>query len=214
MTEPSDRPAPRFADDPDRLLSYAELAQWANAPERTVRQWVYRGDGPPALRIGRYRRFRVRDVLTWLDTRYVQEPPRPPPRTPPEPPSGGSRNPVLRWDLTPPPQPDDLRRGAEHAANAALAANAASSQVSHGAGSAATGAATARQAPDIAAPAAYDASRRTYAAPDAAPFPPHLTGGNKDHAANAANAATTAHLLCSPDVDTAEFAAEPFEDAP
>lgn len=57
----------RLADDPDRLLTYGHVATIALVPERSVRGWVAKGTGPPALRLGRHVRFRVRDVLAWLD---------------------------------------------------------------------------------------------------------------------------------------------------
>jgi excisionase family DNA binding protein len=60
-----------LASDPDRLLSYAEFAEWAGVPERTARSWVASGDGPRAIRLGRHVRIRVADALAWLDTRYV-----------------------------------------------------------------------------------------------------------------------------------------------
>lgn len=61
----------RFGADPDRLLSYSEFANWVHAPERTVRKWVADGSGPPVIKVGRYRRIRVRDALNWLDSSYV-----------------------------------------------------------------------------------------------------------------------------------------------
>lgn len=63
----------RLADDPDRLWTYAEFAEWANVSERTAREWVAKGVGPAVLVLGRYRRIRVRDALAWLDGRYRQE---------------------------------------------------------------------------------------------------------------------------------------------
>lgn len=55
--------------DPDALWTYGELAEFAQVPERTVRQWVYQGKGPRVTRMGRHARIRVRDVLAWLDAR-------------------------------------------------------------------------------------------------------------------------------------------------
>lgn len=61
----------RLADDPDRLWTYAEFAEWAGVPERSARQWVADGNGPRVIGIGRYRRIRVGDALEWLNTKYV-----------------------------------------------------------------------------------------------------------------------------------------------
>lgn len=58
---------PLRADDPDRLIGYAELSEWTDVPERSVRAWVSSGTGPTPIRLGRHVRFRVRDVLAWLD---------------------------------------------------------------------------------------------------------------------------------------------------
>ncbi|MCF7550488.1 AlpA family transcriptional regulator [Pseudonocardia sp. WMMC193] len=67
----TDTPAARLADDPDRLWNYREFAAWAGVAERTARDWIARGNGPRVLAIGKHRRIRVGDALTWLDTRYV-----------------------------------------------------------------------------------------------------------------------------------------------
>lgn len=64
-------PLVRLRDDPDRLLSYGEFAEWVGVPERTARKWIADGTGPRVLTIGRYRRIRVADALAWLDTRYL-----------------------------------------------------------------------------------------------------------------------------------------------
>lgn len=62
---------PGFSADPDRLLTYAEFAEWVTVPERTARDWVAAGTGPRVVQAGRHRRIRVSDALAWLDTRYV-----------------------------------------------------------------------------------------------------------------------------------------------
>lgn len=59
----------QWADDPDRLLDYAGVAQWVGVPERSIRKWIAAGTGPAPIRLGRHIRFRVRDVLAWLDQR-------------------------------------------------------------------------------------------------------------------------------------------------
>ena len=62
----------RLSEDPDRLLTYGELAEWVQVPERTVRKWVAEGAGPRVIAIGRHRRIRASDALAWLATRYVE----------------------------------------------------------------------------------------------------------------------------------------------
>jgi predicted DNA-binding transcriptional regulator AlpA len=51
------------ADSP--FLTLDELAERYQVPVATVRYWRNRGTGPKAVKIGRYLRFRIEDVLTW-----------------------------------------------------------------------------------------------------------------------------------------------------
>jgi excisionase family DNA binding protein len=53
----------------DRLLSSQELADYLRVPLNTVYVWQARGTGPDAIRVGRYTRYRMTAVRTWLDTR-------------------------------------------------------------------------------------------------------------------------------------------------
>lgn len=48
-------------------LTIEELATLLHVPVRTIYAWRSRGKGPPAYRIGRYLRFRVAEVETWVD---------------------------------------------------------------------------------------------------------------------------------------------------
>ena len=64
-------PTVRLSDDPDRLLTYGELASCVRVPERTVRKWVAEGTGPRVIAVGRHRRIRASDALAWIDTLYV-----------------------------------------------------------------------------------------------------------------------------------------------
>jgi excisionase family DNA binding protein len=58
------------AGGPSRLLSVDELAAYLGVPKKTVygcwRQWGLRG-----YRVGRYLRFRERQVEEWLQSREV-----------------------------------------------------------------------------------------------------------------------------------------------
>ena len=64
MTTP---PAPDLGDDPDRLLTQAEVrALLRGISDRTLRQWAAVGDAPPAIRLGKHVRYRVGDYRAWL----------------------------------------------------------------------------------------------------------------------------------------------------
>jgi len=54
-----------------RLLTVAELAEFLQKPKATIYAWKYRGEGPPAIRVGRTLRFRESDVNAWLDRQAV-----------------------------------------------------------------------------------------------------------------------------------------------
>jgi excisionase family DNA binding protein len=57
------------------FLSVDELAERYAVPAATIHQWLHKGTGPRSLKIGRYRRFRVADVLAWEDSRADQPQP-------------------------------------------------------------------------------------------------------------------------------------------
>ena len=57
------------AMDENRLLSATELADYLAVPVATLYAWRYRGEGPPAMRVGRYLRYRWSDVQRWLELR-------------------------------------------------------------------------------------------------------------------------------------------------
>jgi excisionase family DNA binding protein len=56
---------PKPADD---LMTAEELADYLAVPLATLYAWRYRGDGPPAVKVGRHLRYRVEDVESWLAT--------------------------------------------------------------------------------------------------------------------------------------------------
>lgn len=60
----------------DRLLSVEELGELLQVPVATIYQWRYRGEGPEAIRIGRYLRFDPKDVQQWIDDRKMVTPER------------------------------------------------------------------------------------------------------------------------------------------
>ena len=51
------------------LLSVEELAEVLKVPATTIYKWRMRGQGPPSIRVGRYVRFDVTDVASWLEAR-------------------------------------------------------------------------------------------------------------------------------------------------
>jgi excisionase family DNA binding protein len=51
------------------LLSVAELADYLGVPVSTIHYWRGKEQGPPALKVGRRLRFRVVDVVCWLEER-------------------------------------------------------------------------------------------------------------------------------------------------
>ncbi|MDR0284377.1 MAG: helix-turn-helix domain-containing protein [Propionibacteriaceae bacterium] len=60
----------RTLDDPSELeplMSTAELAAYLGVPATTLYDWRINGQGPVAYRIGKHLRFRLPDVLSWLD---------------------------------------------------------------------------------------------------------------------------------------------------
>jgi predicted DNA-binding transcriptional regulator AlpA len=56
----------------EKLMSPEDLAEREGVPLGTVYQWNSRGDGPPYMRIGRFVRYRLADVVTWENGRYAE----------------------------------------------------------------------------------------------------------------------------------------------
>jgi hypothetical protein len=53
-------------NEPRRLWSIAETADFLRVPVATLYQWRYRGYGPRGRRVGRYVRYDPRDVRDWF----------------------------------------------------------------------------------------------------------------------------------------------------
>jgi hypothetical protein len=51
------------------LLDVAALADYLGVPVSTIHYWRGKEQGPPALKVGRRLRFRVVDVVRWLEER-------------------------------------------------------------------------------------------------------------------------------------------------
>ena len=56
-------------DISSRLLSTEEVARILVVPVNTLYCWRYKGTGPKALRVGKHLRYRLSDVLAWLEDR-------------------------------------------------------------------------------------------------------------------------------------------------
>ena len=50
-----------------RLLSTDEVARLLVVPVATLYTWRYKGTGPKAFRVGKHLRYRLGDVLSWLE---------------------------------------------------------------------------------------------------------------------------------------------------
>ena len=50
-----------------RLLSTDDVARLLVIPVATLYTWRYKGTGPKAYRVGKHLRYRLVDVLTWLE---------------------------------------------------------------------------------------------------------------------------------------------------
>jgi excisionase family DNA binding protein len=62
----------------DGLMSAAEVSEYLDVPVATLHGWRHRGEGPPAMRVGRWLRYRESDVKTWIDQRAEKGPHREP----------------------------------------------------------------------------------------------------------------------------------------
>lgn len=63
-------------DMPGDYLTYRDLSQWLGVPEGTLRNWRYRGVGPPATTLVGLVRFHRADVEEWLKAqRDTHQPP-------------------------------------------------------------------------------------------------------------------------------------------
>ena len=51
----------------ERLLTPDEVAGLLSVPVATLYRWRYVGTGPPAIRVGKYLRYRRRDLEAYLD---------------------------------------------------------------------------------------------------------------------------------------------------
>jgi len=52
-------------------LTVDEVAQVFKVPKATVYGWNYRRTGPQSIRVGRFRRYRRRDVEAWISANEI-----------------------------------------------------------------------------------------------------------------------------------------------
>jgi predicted DNA-binding transcriptional regulator AlpA len=64
--------ARRNATADERHLTVADLAEREGVDVLTVYGWNRTGRGPTYLRLGRYVRYRLSDVIAWEDSRAVK----------------------------------------------------------------------------------------------------------------------------------------------
>jgi len=55
----------------DKHLSPEDLAEREGVPLQTVYGWNRTRTGPPFMKIGRHVRYKLVDVITWEESRYV-----------------------------------------------------------------------------------------------------------------------------------------------
>lgn len=53
----------------EQLMTTIELAEYLEIPIATLYSWRTKGEGPPAIKVGRHLRYRASDVERWLETR-------------------------------------------------------------------------------------------------------------------------------------------------
>jgi excisionase family DNA binding protein len=51
---------------PNALLTGEEVAAYLRIPTSTITYWRKKGEGPPAIRVGRLLRFRLSEIEEWL----------------------------------------------------------------------------------------------------------------------------------------------------
>ena len=63
----NERPAQQL----DALLTERQAAEFLNVSERTLQSWRARRVGPAFVKSGRVVRYRLRDLLSWIDANTV-----------------------------------------------------------------------------------------------------------------------------------------------
>ena len=63
-----------FNTSEDAILTEVEIADFLKLSTRTLQAWRVKKDGPPFIRVGRAIRYRLRDVVRWIEARTVAPP--------------------------------------------------------------------------------------------------------------------------------------------
>jgi predicted DNA-binding transcriptional regulator AlpA len=58
---------------PRALATPADVSTFLGVPLKTLYEWRYKSEGPPAIRVGRHLRYRWDDVESWLRLREAGE---------------------------------------------------------------------------------------------------------------------------------------------
>lgn len=58
---------------PGKLMTAEEAAEYLRVPIRTLYDWRLKKTGPPALRVGKFLRFREVDLEGWISERLDAE---------------------------------------------------------------------------------------------------------------------------------------------
>ena len=56
------------SQDPNQCLDEREAARLLAHPVRTLQAWRYRGGGPKFVKFSRSVRYRLRDLIEWMDS--------------------------------------------------------------------------------------------------------------------------------------------------
>ena len=56
-----------------RLLSPEDVSKWLGVPIPTLYSWRVRGEGPPALRVGKHLRWDRDDLEAWIAERKDED---------------------------------------------------------------------------------------------------------------------------------------------
>lgn len=58
----------------ETLLSVEDVAARYQVSPATIHQWLYRGTAPRSIKVGKYRRWKLEDVLAWEEAHADPEP--------------------------------------------------------------------------------------------------------------------------------------------
>ncbi|MFF5230221.1 helix-turn-helix transcriptional regulator [Dactylosporangium sp. NPDC000521] len=61
-----------MADEVKGLWSHEQAAAYLGITEQTLHYMNYKGEGPKSYKVGKYRRYRQREIDAWLETRSSQ----------------------------------------------------------------------------------------------------------------------------------------------